>query len=237
MRAAPPRPLPALMAGARTLRTTLDLLLGERLKLFLTADVLIVAWTFLAMLIDAGDEPQAMYRQVVLVPMLILGLPALAGIVEVERLAGCLDLALSSPGVESYFLRRAASVSAVMAAQGWILMLVTWLREGRSFPLVSCLIQVGVVSAFLGALALFWAVRLRTSGGVWLASTATAVALQRWFFHNPVPDRHFGIHAGFFPREEALIDWSVSVAVLGTATVLFYFYARRRLRRPETMIG
>jgi hypothetical protein len=221
----------------RTLRTTLDLLLGKRLRLFAVADVLVIGWTFLGMLIDAGDEPQAVYRQVVLVPMLILGLPALAGLVEVERQAGCLDLALSSPAVERYFLRRAVAVSLLMVLQGWFLMAVTWLREGRSFPLVSCLAQVAVVSAFLGALALFWAVRLKTAGGVWLASVATAIALQRWFFHNPVPDRHFGIHAALFPREEALIDWTVSVAVLGSATLLLYFYARRRLRRPETMIA
>lgn len=221
----------------RSLRTTLDLLLGRRLRLFVVADVLVIGWTFLGMLLDAGDEPQALYRQVVLVPMLILGLPALAGLVEVERRAGCLDLALSAPAVERYFLRRALAVSFVMVVQGWLLMLVTWLREDHSFPLVSCLAQVAVVSAFLGALALFWAVRLKTAGGVWLASVATAIALQRWFFHNPVPDRHFGIHAALFPREEALLDWTVSVAVLGSATVLLYFYARRRLRRPETMIA
>lgn len=226
-----------ISAMVRRLKTTLDLLLGRRLRLFAVADALVIGWTFLAMLLDAGDEPQAVYLQVVLVPMLILGLPALAGLVEVERRAGCLDLALSSPAVERYFLRRAVAVSLVMAVQGWLLMIITWLREGRSFPLVSCLAQVAVVSAFLGALALFWAVRLKTAGGVWLASIATAAALQRWFFHNPVPDRHFGIHAAFFPREEALLDWTVSVAVLGSATLLLYFYARRRLRRPETMIA
>jgi hypothetical protein len=226
-----------MRAALRTLRTTLDLLLGKRLRLFAVADVLVIGWTFVAMLLDAGDEPQAVYRQVVLVPLLILGLPALAGLVEVERRAGCLDLALSSPDVERYFLRRALAVSALMAVQGWILISITWLHEGFSFPLVSCLVQIVVVSAFLGALALFWAVRLKTAGGVWLASIATALALQKWFFHNPVPDRHFGIHAVLFPREEPLIDWTVSVAVLGTATLLFYFYARRRLRRPETMIS
>ena len=225
-----PRPL-------RTLQTTLDLLLGRRLKLFAAADALVVSWTFVAMLLDAGDEPQAVYRQVVLVPLLILGLPALAGLVEVERRAGCLDLALSAPAVERYFLRRAVAVSSLMAVQGWVLILVTWFHEERWFPLVSCLIQILVVSAFLGALALFWSVRLKTAGGVWLASIATTIALQRWFFHNPVPDRHFGVHAALFPREEALLDWTVSVAVLGAATVLLYFYARRRLRRPETMIA
>jgi hypothetical protein len=219
------------------MRRTLELLLGKRLKLFAVADVVIILWSLVDMMLGAGDEPDAMYRQVVLVPLLVLGLPALAGLVEVERRAGCLDLALSAPAVERYFLRRAGTVSALMAVQGWTLILLTWFKEGRWFPILSCLTQVTVVCVFLGALALFWAVRLKTAGGVWLASIATTIALQRWFFHNPVPGRHFGVHQGFLPNEEALVDWIVSVAVLGAATLLLYFYARRRLRRPETLIS
>jgi hypothetical protein len=218
-------------------KRTLELLLGNRLKLFATADAVLILWTLLAMMLDTEGEPQDVYRQVVLVPLLILGLPALAGLVEVERRAGCLDLALSAPAVERYFLRRAAAVSALMAVQGWVLILLTWLREDRWFPILSCLSQVLVVSVFLGTLALFWAVRLKTAGGVWLASAVTTIALHRWFFHNPVPHRHFGVHDSLLPREEALIEWLVSIAVLGAATVLLYFYARRRLRRPETMIS
>lgn len=219
------------------MKRTLELLLGNRLKLFAVADVVVVVWTLLSMMLATEAEPQDVYRQVVLIPLLILGLPALAGLVEVERRAGCLDLALSAPNVEVYFLRRAGAVSALLAIQGWVLILLTWLQEGRWFPILSCLTQVLVVSAFLGALALFWAVRLRTAGGVWLASIVTTIALHRWFFHNPVPHRHFGVHQALLPREEELIDWLVSVAVLGAATVLLYFYARRRLRRPETMIS
>ena len=219
------------------MKRTLELLLGNRLKLFATADLVVVVWTLLAMMLGTEAEPQDVYRQVVLVPLLILGLPALAGLVEVERRAGCLDLALSAPRVERYFLRRAAAVSALMAVQGWVLILLTWFQEDRWFPILSCLTQVLVVSVFLGALALFWAVRLKTAGGVWLASIVTTIVLNRWFFHNPVPHRHFGVRGSLLPREEDLIDWIVSVAVLGAATVLLYFYARRRLRRPETMIS
>jgi hypothetical protein len=225
------------MRSLRSLRRTLDLLLGRRLKLFLIADAIIVLWTLVAMMLDAGDDPRAVYAQVVLVPLLILGLPALAGLVEVERRAGCLDLALSAPAVESYFLRRAGAVSALMAVQGWVLILLTWFHEDRWFPILSSLTQVLVVAVFLGALALFWAVRLKTAGGVWLASIATTIALKPWFFHNPVPDRHYGVHHSLLPREEALLDWIVSIAVLGAATVLLYFYARRRLRRPELLIA
>lgn len=221
----------------RSLRRTLDLLLGRRLKLFLIADAIAILWALVAMMLAAGDEPRAVYTQVVLFPLLILGLPALAGLVEVERRAGCLDLALSAPAVESYFLRRAGAVSALMALQGWALILLTWFHEGRWFPVLSSLTQVLVVAVFLGALALFWAVRLKTAGGVWLASIATTIALKPWFFHNPVPDRHYGVHQSLLPTEEALLDWVVSVAVLGAATVLLYFYARRRLRRPELLIA
>lgn len=226
-----------MKAALRALKRTLDLLLGKQLKLFAAADVVILLWTLLAMMLGEGDEPQAVYRQVVLVPLLILGLPALAGLVEVERRAGCLDLALSAPAVERYFLRRVGAVSALMALQGWTLILLTWVKEGRWFPILSCLTQVTVVSVFLGALALFWAVRLKTAGGVWLASIATTVALRKWFFHNPVPDRHFGVRGGLLPVEEPLGEWIVSVAVLGAATALLYFYARRRLRRPEMLIA
>lgn len=226
-----------LLRFLQGLRMSLDLLLGRRLVLFAIGDVVVVGWSLLAMLLEAGDEPQAIYRQVVLIPFLILGLPALAGLVEVERRAGCLDLALSAPRVESYFLRRAGAVSLLLTLQGAALILVTWLKEGRWFPILSCLAQVLVVSVFLGALSLFWAVRLKTAGGVWLASVSTVGLLYRWFFHNPVPDRHFGTRQSLFPREDDLVQWAVSVAVLGAATVLLYLYARRRLRRPETMIA
>ena len=49
---------------------------------------------------------------------LILGLPALSGLVEVERRAGCLDLALSAPAVGGYFLRRAGAVCASWPSRG-----------------------------------------------------------------------------------------------------------------------
>jgi hypothetical protein len=224
--------------AARQVRLTLELLLGRRLGLFLVADLIVIGSAVIGMLIESGGEPAAVYRQVVLIPFLLLGLPALASIVDVERRAGCLDLALSVPSVERYFLRRAAAVTGALAVQGTAIVLADWLIEGW-FPLLGVLVQVTVTAAFLGTASLFWAVRLRTAGGVWLASTATALALYPWLFFSPIPDRLFGIgqYDRLTPRGTFALEWSASVAVLGVSAVLFFFYARRRLRRPETLIS
>src|SRR6185295_10752744 len=167
----------------RTARLSLELLLGRRLLLFAVVDFLIVGAAVLAMLVGAGDEPEAVWSGVVLPPFLLLGLPALSGIVEVERRAGCLDLALTTPAAEGYFLRRVAAVCGVLCLQGWLLMGLDWLHEtGKGFPLLTVLAQVAVLSLFLGAAALFWAVRLKSGGAVWLASMGTVLAFSRWFF-------------------------------------------------------
>ena len=119
-----------------------------------------------------------------------------------------------------------------------VIVLADWLIEGW-FPVLAVLGQVLVTAAFLGTASLFWAVRLRTAGGVWLASTATALALAPWLFFTPIPDRLFalGQYDRMLPYGAFGLDWAASVAVLGASAVLFFFYARRRLRRPETLIS
>jgi len=221
----------------RTMRLSLELLLGRRLLLFAAIDLLIVGSALFSMLVESGDAPEAVWTGVVLPPFLLLGLPALAGIVDLERRAGCLDLALTVPAAEGYFLRRAAVVCGVLWLQGSLLMTVDWLYESAGFPLLSVLVQVAVVSLFLGAAALFWAVRLKSGGAVWLASTATVLALGRWFFFDPIPDRHFAAYGALLPGLEGSLAWLGSVGALGAATVILFLYARRRLRRPETMIS
>ena len=221
----------------RTARLSLELLLGRRLFLFAGVDLLIVGSAVLAMLLGAGDEPGAVWSGVVLPPFLLLGLPALSGIVDLERRAGCLDLALTTPAAESYFLRRTVTVCGVLCAQGWLLMGVDWLHEGAGFPLLSVLLQVAVLSLVLGATALFWAVRLKSGGAVWLASMGTVLALGRWFFWNPIPDRQHGVFGPLLPGLEESLSWLGSVAVLTAAAAILFLYARRRLRRPETMIS
>ncbi|HKV07741.1 MAG TPA: hypothetical protein VJ725_06375 [Thermoanaerobaculia bacterium] len=220
----------------RPVRLSLELLLGKRLALFAGVDALVVLACLLDMLLDSPGEPAEIYRSVVLVPFLLLGIPALSGLVDVERQAGCLDLALSSPSAEGYFVRRAAAVCATLTAQGWALVLLSWLYDDRSFPLLSVLFHIAVVSVFLGAVALFWAVRLRTAGAVWLATLVTVILMQKWSLANPIPSRLFAAYNAFLPGPEAALAWLPSVAVLLGGAGLFYLYARRRLTRPETML-
>jgi hypothetical protein len=221
----------------RSVRLSLSLLLGRRLVLFAVIDALVVGYLLLTMLLESEGDGGDLYRYAFLLPSLILALPALAGLVDLERRAGCLDLALSAPAAEAYFVRRAGAVCAVVAAQGEIVILLGWLAGGFAFPLLAPSIQIVVVSLFLGAVSLFWAVRLRTSGAVWLASAVTAAAMGRWLFINPVPQRlktHYGL---FLPGAEESLPWLRSLAILAVGAALFYLYARRRLRRPERMLS
>lgn len=221
----------------RSLLLSLRLLLGRRLGLFATIDALVLGGSLLTMLLESEGEPAELYRSIFLFPSLILALPALAGIVDLERRAGCLDLALSSPSAEGYFLRRAGAVCAVAAAQGWLMMILGWVVEGFSFPILAALVQIVAVSLFFGSVSLFWAVRLKTAGGVWLASIVTLVLLGKWFFFNPIPPRYGARFGAFLPGAEAALPWLGSVAVLIAGSALFFLYARRRLRRPELILS
>jgi hypothetical protein len=222
----------------RSVRLSLGFLLGRKLGLFLAIDVLVVGSSLLQMLLNPSEQnPMAVYHYLFLVPAAVLALPALAGIVDLERRAGCLDLALSAPDAEGYFLRRAGAVCGLVAAQGTVLVLIGGLCLGRSFPLLPALLQIVVASAFLGAVSLFWAVRLRTAGAVWLASAVTVGLMSRWFLFDPT-DRKFGAaHRLLLPDGEEALPWLASFAVLALGATLFYLYARRRLRRPERLLS
>lgn len=216
---------------------SLRLLLGRRLGWFAAVDALVLGGSLLSMLLESEGEPAELYRSIFLFPSLILALPALAGIVDLERRAGCLDLALSSPSAEGYFLRRAGAVCAVAALQGWVMMLLGWVVYGFSFPIVAPLVQILAVSLFFGAVSLFWAVRLKTAGGVWLATAVTLALLGKWFFFNPIPPRFGAKFGSFLPGAEEALPWLGSVAVLAAGSALFFLYARRRLRRPELILS
>jgi len=225
-----------MRSALRGVKSSLELLLGRRLWLFAGIDALVILAALVDMLLGDGGEPAGIYTWVILMPFLLLGLPALSGIIEVERRAGCLDLALSTPGSVRYFVRRAAAVCGFMAVQGWALTLLDWLYEERGFPLLAPLAQIAAVAFLLGALALFWAVRLKTAGAVWLASMATLVLLRPWFFRNPIQDLYFSHFGHWLPGPDEALPWLGSLAVLATAATLFSLYARRRLRRPESML-
>lgn len=221
----------------RSIRLSLGLLLGRRLGMFATIDALVVIVFLASMLLSAEGDTIAAYRFLFLLPTLILSLPALAGMVDLERRAGCLDLALSAPAAEGYFVRRAAAVCGFAALQGAVFVLFGWLYAGRVFPLLAALVQIAVVCAFLGAVSLFWAVRLRTAGAVWLASAVTVGLMGRWFFFDPTTWIAGTAERPLLPWGEEALAWLPSLAVLSLATVLFYLYARRRLRRPELMLS
>lgn len=221
----------------RSFRLSLRFLLGRRLGLFLAVDALVLVRALWAMLLSSSGDSIQVYRFLFLVPSLVLALPALAGIVDLERRAGCLDLALSAPGAEAYFVRRAGAVAALAAAQGWLLVLLGWLTFDRSFPLLPPLVQTAVVSLFLAAVSLFWAVRLRKAGAVWLASAVTALAAGRWLFFDPTAPLPRAAPRLFFPSLELALPWLESAGVLGAGAALFYLYARGRLRRPERLLS
>ena len=221
----------------RSLHLSLDLLLGRHLLLFALLDGIVLLLTAMSMFLESNGDAGDVFRYVFLTPAVLLGLPALSGMVDLERRAGCLDLALSSPAAEAYFVRRAGAVCAVIAAQGFLVMLLGWIVGDRGFPLLPPLLQIVVVSLFLGAVSLFWAVRLRTSGAVWLASAVTVGLMSPWFFADPIPPPFLTHYGHFLPGAEESLPWLRSLAILAVGAALFYLYARRRLRRPERMLS
>ncbi|HEY0514179.1 MAG TPA: hypothetical protein VGH73_19900 [Thermoanaerobaculia bacterium] len=226
-----------MMDLLRSVGRSLRFLLGRRLGLFVGIDAVVVVYSLVAMLLSPEGNTIEIYRYLFLYPSVLLALPALAGMVDLERRAGCLDLALSTPAAEAYFVRRAGAVCVLVAIQGTLLVLVGWLYGERSFPLLPPLVQIAVTSGFLGAVSLFWAVRLRTSGGVWLASAVTVGLMSRWFFFDPTIRIFGAAHRPFLPDGEEAMPWLGSAAVLALGATLFYLYARRRLRRPERMLS
>ena len=90
--------------GAR-LRYSIQLLLDRRLGLFLLADAMLL---FLALLtvLGEGGRPKDLFIHGVVLPVFIVGLPALSSVLDLERRAGSLDLALAVPSTEGYFTRR-----------------------------------------------------------------------------------------------------------------------------------
>jgi hypothetical protein len=217
-------------------RLLLELQLGSRMLLFAVVDVVLLG-SALFNALGAGGEPAAVYLGVVILPLLLLGVPALANVVALERSAGSLDLALSVPDTERYFLRRSAAVCGLMTAQAWGCLLALWLAEARSFPLLPPLLQSAVLAALLGAVVLFWAVRVQTAGGVWFATLITVALLGRWFFANPVPLRGSTAAHSLLGEPAESLEWGGGMAVLLLGAAFFFLHARRRLRRPERMLA
>ncbi|MEM1180625.1 MAG: hypothetical protein AAGM22_19925 [Acidobacteriota bacterium] len=221
-------------------------LLERRWWLFLGLNLLFVFNGYLEGAVE-GSRVEAIYFRSVLMPSLLLAIPALSGLLALERRAGSLDLALSVPSTERYFLRRAAPVLGVLAAQSVLLLTAVWLenagglgdalgKPGLAAIYARAVVQTCTLLAFLGTVALFWSVRLRSSGAVTVASALTIVVFWRWLSTSPrttpitgTPEWVFGVPIG-------TIHWVLSNLWIAVAAAIFYLYARERLVRPETML-
>jgi len=215
----------------------LELLLDRRLWLFVIADAVLYLNGLFIALVGTG-EMMTIYYRTFLVPCLLLELPVLAGTVALERRAGSLDLALAVPSTERYFARRVVPVCGFFFVQGWLALIPGWLLLGErgGWDLVRAMLQSLVISVLLGTVALFWAVRLKTSGGVFMASLITTFCLLPWILSTPFLSRAQDWNRLAGSRQGVLI-WIWSMTVLTLSAVIFYLYARERLRRPETMLA
>ncbi len=213
---------------------TCQLLLDRRLWLYLAGDAFFLFAGLLEAIESMGKQDllEQIYPWVVVMPMLVLGLPAMSGVVALERRAGSLDLALAVPSTEGYFLRRIAPVCALMVVQGWIVLLLT--AEG--WTLVRALYQCMATAALLAALVLFWAVRLKTSGAVLVASIMTIALLSPWIFYHPTRST-LGLATDFMGISLLVLAWCWKAAVQTLTAVILLLYARQRLRRPESMLA
>jgi hypothetical protein len=223
----------------RWARSCLRLQLGRQLAVVVVVDLVLVAVGVLDALIEPGEPAVGLYFGAVLVPLLVLGLPALADLVALERRAGCLDLALMAPAGELYFLRRAGVVVGLMAGQGSLVMTFAWALGGGTFPWLTVELQLLAATAFAAAATLFWAVRLGSAGAVWLAALVTVVAAGRWMFWNPVVTAVPGAPrvGKLLPPPWELWAWATHAVPLAIGAALLLLYARRRLRRPELMLA
>ena len=220
-------------------------LLERRWWLFLGLDALFVLSGYASSAVN-GARIEHVFRSSVLIPALLLAIPALSGLVALERRAGSLDLALSVPSTERYFLRRALPVLAVLAAQSVFLLIVAWLENAGGFNLEKTkmlailgrsLVQTFCVLAFLGAVSLFWSVRLRSAGAVTVATVLTVLVFWKWLSTSPAIAPPVGPTEKLLGLPLPILVWTASVLVIAAAAAIFYLYARERLRRPETMLA
>lgn len=213
------------------MKMSVMLLVERRVLLFTVIDCAFLFFGFSAALMGSGYASQ-FYPFLFLAPALLLGVPMLADCVAVERRSGTLDLALTSPSAGWYFERRIASGCALVLLQGW-LTIVLMRAVSEPFAVRWAMAQMVVVTTFLGATVLNWAVRLRTSGGVVIATYATTLVFAPWFFSNPV-------RSGYeFQREmdaADILEWATNNVVLLGAAVIFTMYAAQRLMRPEEIV-
>lgn len=212
-------------------KLTIALLTDRRALTLVFVDVLFALFAILVALLGDGTV-NGMYRALFLVPILLFGVPILSESVALERRAGTLDLALSSPGARFYFERRVLSVAVLMLAHGALAIAVA--RFGIAwFPLSGAIVQIAVVTLFVCSVTLFWCVRLRTSGSVIFATYVTVAAFFPWFSPSAF---HAISHCNSLMQPHEIVDWFKRNIVLGCAAAIFYLYTLQRVSRPEAIL-
>lgn len=213
--------------AARTF-LSLHLLLQRRAALVLAADGLFVLGVLVVALLEG--EWSGFWIGVV-APYVVVAGPLLADGLALERRAGCLDLALSSPGSSFYFERRALVLGGVVFLQGLLLIVFARLFV-QEFLLAPAILRAVTADAFMLSAVLFWTTRLQTAGAVSVASVATAVLFAPWLGAFPIHKDYVGL----VESPSALLAAFAPDLVLGAASLVLYAYARRRLARPESLL-
>lgn len=223
----------------------LELLLEGRLLLFLIGDFLALVWGIFSALL-AGGKIDKVYALAVLLPTLPMLGSALSSVIALERRAGSLDLALAAPSPARFFLRRMWPPLVLAWLQGNLVLLVAFFEAHRleeilalqlrfSGTLLRASISWVLVLLTVGAINLFWATRLRSGGGVFVANLLSFLALSPFFFHPPMlgPKRQHPVD--FFDVYNAELVWLWPQVVLLLTALLFFFAGLARLRRPEVL--
>ncbi len=225
----------AIQTTWRRVGYTFDLLLERRWWLYLIGDVFLLFFALMEAIssMQGTEWLEKLYPRLIVVPNLVLGLPALARVIALERQVGSLDLALAVPSTERYFLRRVAAVSGVLLLQSWIVLLIV----ADGWALVRALVQGTVLTLFMAALTLFWASRLKTAGATLAACLVSVALMSPWIFVNPDTSKVLGVPADLFGISLPNLAWMWSAAVMAAATTIVYLYARERLRHPEAMLA
>jgi len=214
----------------RRLRLSVELLVERRVGIYVALDL--VALLIILVSALASNKLSGLYIGTVL-PLLLPGVLVLSDAVALERRAGSLDLALSTPGARFYFEKRVGAFAGMLALQSSLILILLRLVAG-SFPILPALIQIATTSLLVGAISLFWTVSLKSGDAAALASTLSILALGRWFFASPIPDvAPPGLWLGF----EGSLDWARVNAAILLAAAVFYAYARRRIAVPEKLLG
>lgn len=216
----------------RSTALSVNLLMGRGVWKYAILDSVLILGCLTAALFSIDDSSAgALFRFAVVVPLLVFGVPLLANVVDLERRAGTLDIALTSRGARFYFEQRAFGLVSIFFVQSVVVVLI--LRLLLAFHLWPPLVQAANVCLFVGCAGLLWGVMLRSAGAAMIATWATSLAFAKWLFSSPI--FRFDDISGPMDRTEFL-TWGSANLVIVVAALVFYLYTIRKLSRPEEIL-